>query len=713
MKKSITVIGASLAAVVTLSACAGGGSAASGAAFAPVEERSWVVQSPDKSITATVGMDTADNLYYSVVKDGVTVVEKSELGLDIREDDLNVITFVRETPRRVKGKYKNKTGKHSTVEYDCYETKLTFKAWEHYLDIYMRAYDDGYAFRYGLRKIDGSEGEAKIDGEKTSFTIPNDSTLWTQLYAPYTNFTVVDELKDENIDTFAYERSSYNRTFATELTGNDKVTFPVLYKPDSESDVYSLVTESELIGSGFYGSVLQSIPQSDSLKLQTVPTPAGSIEDDGKVSLPFESPWRVGITGSLADVVESELVEKVYDSEGYWRPDNYEELSAEEQAIYSYDWVEPDVTCWSWIIYRADDQNNFAIHKAYLDKCADMGWKYLLLDGGWSNTYTHSGTSKTSGTNLAKDGITDTDVPPDWNSFVEYANSKGIKLFVWGDAIRTFSNSNYDVLCDTLDRWVDMGISGVKLDFWDGARLLRDSGQMPIHRGEDSENIKWYDTVLQECAKRKILVNCHGCNKPTGARRKYPNLINMEGIQGAEMNSNTAVGTINQLFTRAVIGPSDFTPMLKPNKHQFTRGFMLSLAILFEGQTTVGDTMTELNNSVIRDLYTDLPVLRDDTKFLCGEPNNYYCAAVRYGDDWFIACANGLVANDIKINFSFLGDGEWSGFLYEDDPEFIETAGNSLADIVKTAKNGYTKSSKETFNVKATGGFVLHLKKQK
>ncbi len=709
MKKRILKFGmAAYALVFGLSMAACSTETVVKTALAPVVTKSWTVESPDKTIVASIEMDSKSNVYYSVTKDDVTVVERSGLGLEIREDDLNFLTFERETPKHITGSYENKTGKHSVVEYDCYELKLTFKSWEHYLDIYMRVYDDGYAFRYGLRTLDGSAGEAKIDEEKSEFTLSNDATLWTQLYKPYTDFTVTEELQDENLDTFAYERSTYNATLASDLTKDDKVTFPVLYKPDSDSEIYSLVTESELVGSGFYGSVLQSVP-GGRLKLQTVPTPAGSIEDDGYVSLPFESPWRIGVTGSLATVVESELVEKVYDDASYWKPDNYDELSAEEQTIYDYDWVEPGVTAWSWIIYRADDQNNFAIHKAYLDKCAEMGWKYLLLDGGWSNAYSVKSTSVTSGTNMANDGITADDVPEDFTKFMAYANEKGIKIFVWGDAIRTFSNANYDMLCYTLDQWKAMGVSGVKLDFWDGIRLMRDSGQMPKHRCEDSENIEWYETVYQECAKRQLLVSIHGCNKPTGERRVYPNVIQREAVYGAEMNANTAVGTINQLFTRAVIGPTDWTPLLKPlSGHKFTRAFMLSLSVLFEGQTTIGDTITELNSEVVQEYLKDLPVLRDQTIFLCGAPDMYYCAAVQAGDSWYIACANGVLGRDVAIDFSFLGNGTYSGYIYEDNNDDMV---GSLANLKRTQVT-FTSSSSGTFHADSKGGFVIHLQKQ-
>ena len=396
MKKTVCKLFAVALAVcmlLTIAACNPDGNPIIQKALEARETNSWEVSSPDTSIKVSVGMDSAGSVYYSVNKDGVAVVDKSALGLDIREDDLNSLAFDKKTVRRITGSYSNITGKHSEVEYDAMELQLTFKSWKHTLDVYLRAYDDGYAFRYKLDSAGGGK-TAKIDEEKSSFTIPTSSLVWRQVYKPYTDFTVIDALKNENLDTFAYERSSYDYIPASGILQNDQIAFPVLYRPDVNEDVYSLVTESAVVGSGFYGSILQAAAVGDDeLRLQTVPTPAGSIEDDGYVSLPFTSPWRVGITGTLQTVVESELVEKVYDDAEYWKPDNYDELSDEEKEIYNYDWVDPDVCAWSWIVYRAADQKNFAIHKAYLDKAAEMGWKYLLLDGSWSAEYKIRGDS--------------------------------------------------------------------------------------------------------------------------------------------------------------------------------------------------------------------------------------------------------------------------------------------------------------------------------
>lgn len=447
-----------------------------------VEVGSWIVTSPDGDIRADMKLDSEGSLTYTIKRGTEYVVEPSNLGLDIVEDDLRIVSVDKVTERRLQGVYANKSGKTSSVEYDCNELTLTLKGYKFYLDVVMRAYDDGYAFRYNLRAIDGSEGTVTVESENSEFAVPSTATIWTQVYQPITggNF-------------FAYE-NSYVRRSVTGLQG-EYLSFPMLYRL-KKSDTYSLVTESELIGSGFYGSFLkESEDKPGTGILQTVPTPAGCMENDNQISYPFTSPWRVGITGDLNTVIESELVEKVYGNAEYWKPDNYDELSKEEQEIYNYDWVDSGVAAWNWLIetsVNGNKQQDYEMHRRYLHLASDMGWKYVLLDSGWER---------------------DVD-PAAITAFMQEAKNLGVKVLVWCNSLVDFPSKEY--LQYTLDRWAAYGIAGIKIDFFDGQ-----NAKAPTFYGEDTETIAWYETIYQECAKRKMLVNCHGSNKPTGERRVY------------------------------------------------------------------------------------------------------------------------------------------------------------------------------------------------
>lgn len=627
---------------------------------------SWLTSSPDGKIKAEVVMDYAGELSYTVKRNNVTVIEKSALGIDIAEDDLRLLSVENVKTERVKGSYDNITGKHKTVEYDCNQTTITLKGWTFEYDLIMRSYDDGYAFRYNVRKCDGTSGVMVWNEEKTEFALPEGSTTWVQPFTPINS--------DGNF--FAYENGFQN--IRTEELAGTYVSMPMLYKVKG-TQVYSLITESDLIGSGFYGTFLkESADKEGTGILQTVQTPAGYLFDDNKISYPFKSPWRVGIVGSLKTVEESELVEKVFDDVQPWRPDNYDSLSAEEKKTYDYEWVEPGVAAWNWLVYlNISGQGDYALHRRYVNLAAEMGWKYVLIDGGWDD-----------GLNVN-----------DFKNFVKEANDKGVKVLVWCHSFNDFASGNVSTLQQGLDLWKSWGISGIKIDFFDGQ-----SSDNPKFFGEDTGTIDWYEKIYQECAKREMLVNCHGSNKPTGERRIYPNVINREAIKGNEMKTVcTASETVNELFVRRVVGPNDFTPVVNPIGSNMTMAYQMALAVLLEsGTPSMADFEYVYTDKLIKEFYKHIPSVCDDTLFLGGEPDKYYVGAVRSGDEWFVAGVNSILPTTAKVDFSFLED----GVTYE-----AEIFTNHATDIKKVEKKmmQITKDDIEFFDMIKNGGFAIRL----
>lgn len=635
----------------------------------PGDRGGWTVASPDGEIKADLKMDSAGELTYSVKKGDLTVVEQSKLGFDIKEDDFRIVTVEGANAKRITGSYNNKSGKHAKVEYDCNELTLTLKAYEFYLDVIMRAYDDGYAFRYNIRAIDGGEGTITVESENSEIAVPVTSAVWAQTYVSINN----------KGNFFAYE-NPYVRRVASNLA-TQYLSMPFLYQLKG-TDVYSLVTESDLVGSGYYGSFLKEAEENEGTGIfKTEHTPAGCTPNDNVISYPFTSPWRLGITGDMKTVIESELAEKVFDNAEYWKPDNYDELSEEDQEIYTYDWVEPGVVAWNWLVETSigkNTQRDWPMQKTYVDLAHDMGWKYILLDANWDREFDED----------------------KFRDFMDYADSKDIKVLVWCNALNDFANGNLPVLCSKLDKWAKFGIAGIKIDFFDGQ-----SANNPTHQGEDIGTIKWYESIYQECAKRKMVVNCHGANKPTGERRIYPNVLTREGIYGNEFTTVDATATVNSLFTRAVIGPSDFTPVVKPLSKGLTMGHEMALAALYEaGLPSMADYASTYRDELISDYYKAVSALKDETLFLCGEPDGYYCAAVRCGDDWIVAGVNSILKTTTEIDFSFLGEGTYVA-------EYFEDVADDNTAVTKTTKT-ITKDSKEEVTMLRNGGFVYHLKKQ-
>lgn len=635
-------------------------------------DSAYKVTSPDGQITLSVSQSDNGAVTYKVVKGSQVIVETSKLGLNLEEENLGEgLTFVSKSRSDVSYDYDNKSGKHSHVSGSGKEMTLTFQKGYFTLKLIARAYNDGYAFRYDLTSSDESVSIIKVNDELTEFALPAQSYAYVQPY----------RTSRDDGEYFSYEETFLAKKF-NDLYGIT-VAMPMMYRV-GKSDVYSLITESELIGSGYYGSFLQESEENETLGiLQTVPTPAAKWGANQYIDCPFTTPWRVGIVGDLATVQESELVEAVYGNVEYWKPDDYDTLSEEEKAIYDYDWVDAGTTSWNWLYYQYTANSNISqkdweLQKTCVDKTAEMGWSYILLDGGWDSL------------NYTK--LTD---------FCNYAKERNVKVLVWLDAFSSFDGADKRTLVRRLTRYAECGIAGIKIDFFDGQTMYGNND----FQGEDTETIKWYETVYQECAKLKLVVNCHGSNKPTGERRVYPNVICREGVRAYEMYPNLgATEIVNSLFVRGVVGPADFAPSVIPFKDNLTTCALMATAVAYEsGMSGMSDDLSVYTSADYKDFFTDFPSAWQDMKFLGGTPSEYYCVARQSEDGaWYVACINnGETPNDVVVDFSFL-DGDYNARIYTDGSEYNETT---------VTQEAVSSSDSKTFTVGEGGGIVIKLTK--
>ena len=201
--------------------------------------------------------------------------------------------------------------------------------------------------------------------------------------------------------------------------------------------------------------------------------------------LPVYTPWRMVVAGDLATVFETTMTENLCPS----------------TKIDDMSWIKPGVSAWYW---GGSDGNKTDIQKVYggiregeydhADFAAEMGWPYTLIDGGWSAEW----------------------VP----SLVKHAQEKGVECLLWQTAklsdSQDFSNGNME---KTLKQWADWGIKGIKIDFWEDDSYV---------------TMKRMEKLLDLCGKYKMMVNYHGCIRPSGLRRTYPYLMTQEGICGGE-----------------------------------------------------------------------------------------------------------------------------------------------------------------------------------
>lgn len=630
------------------------------------DEPNWTLTSPDGKITLDVYF-AKGQIAYSVAKGDVTVVEKSNIGMATDKCEFVDLTFVESQTDSKTISYTNVSGKTKQVTTSYKQNILTFAEGDYMLDVVFRTYNDGYAFRYNIRKADGSEGDFTVTDELTHFALPGNAKTYAMAVVTIVGLLGGDEY-------YSYEDKYQYRSYKN-LT-NEQLGFPVLYSVKSGDDeVYSLITEADIYGREYHGSALQ-IDGTDGLK--TIHMPACGSEVSMNASYPFTSPWRVAVVGGLDTMVESTLVEDVYDEIEPWKPDDYDSLSEEEKQIYTYDWVKPGAAAWSYLNFDGDPakqaaQSNLELQRQYVDAIADLGWTWLVLDAGWD---TGSFTEKL------------------FVDFVQYANAKGVHIMVWADSYSSFYTRTQTSA--TLAKWAKWGIEGVKIDFFDGqgAPYLSDKWKLESQQSLDDH----YEMFYQEAAKYKMVVDCHGCNKPTGERRQYPHVINREAVRGYEFKNVDSKQTAYLPFTRSSIGPTDFTPAIIPYlSGTVTVAHNMGLAVTLEsGMPTFSDMPDHFTSGEYLDFYRNLPVVWDETKLVTADLGDYVVIARRSGNKWYVGCTASY-AGTIDVDLSFLGEGNFTARIWQD----------SEYNKVSQSSQSVTSASKLSLTVQKGGGFTM------
>ncbi|THF77599.1 glycoside hydrolase family 97 catalytic domain-containing protein [Cohnella fermenti] len=370
----------------------------------------WVVESPSKSIKATLSLTATGRLVYNVAADGIAAIDPSSLGLETSLGSLSSgLVFDSREDQVIDETYSLISGKKSSVRNHANEMTVRFTKDGVALAIVMRAYDDGFAVRYG---IEGT-GELKINSEGTAFTAPGNVEAFMLPYGSLGAWNEDAYIGGTMQDTVG---KSYN--------------MPFLYKTLGETWV--LLNEAAL-SPEYTGSVLFG-EAGNVLRYKFSPTQGTA--NPVRTNAPWVSPWRSAVIGKLGDIVENNLAEN---------------LSPAPDPSIDWSFVKPGIAAWLWYVAGAE-QDNPELFKQYIDYAADMGWKYMVMDEGWQGSR-----------NNVPQGRYRTREYPDWlKEVAEYAKSKGIGLMAWMHSIDVDTADEREDLV-----WmIEQGLVGFKLDFF-------------------------------------------------------------------------------------------------------------------------------------------------------------------------------------------------------------------------------------------------------
>lgn len=395
-------------------------------------------------------------------------------------------------------------------------------------------------------------------------------------------------------------------------------TMPLLYRT---SDEYVMITEAALYG---YSGMRLRAESGASLR-------ADFTEQEGfRLSGDIVTPWRVTIIARDLDaLVNTDIITSL-------NPAPDPELFADTS------WIVPGRSLWSW--WSGIDGRFMTLEgeKQVIDTASSLGIEYSTVDDGWE------------------------DRPDKWEflqELAEYAESRGVGLFVWRHWEKLNDPADdYRQMRAFLDSVAAIGIKGVKVDFMNGEGLRQ---------------IDFNTHLLKNAARRRLLVNLHGCQKPTGEIRTFPNEITREGVRGIELNRITACyerrmrdegidldpdryvpGNENQNipashnaalpFTRGVLGAADYTPIAFSMPGSTTAAHQLACALLLDSPLlTIAENPFVLTGDEryrpALDIIRRLPTVWDETVVLPqSEIGRLAVIARRKGNTWYIAGVNTL-----------------------------------------------------------------------
>ena len=660
-----------------------------------LEARVETAQSPDGNIV--VNVDVKDGVpVYNVVFNGKQVIPESRLGLELVSakagGDFNNFDNKQAVDQNslydgfsmLTARYTSHDetwqpvwGEETSIRNHYNEMAVTFNqaAFDRYIVVRFRVYDDGVGFRYEFPQQPNLTYFV-IKEELTEFAMPGDITAWW-IGGDY--------------DTQEYQ---YTRSRLSEIRGlfRDQITPNASQTQFSDTGVQTALQlkTDDGIYINLHEAALVDYPcmhlnlDDTRMVFQSWLTPDAQ-GNKGYMQTPCRTPWRtIMIVDDARKVLASRLILnlnepcKIEDTSwikpvkymGVWwemiagrNSWNYtDELPSVQLGVTDYSKVKPNGR------HGANNENV----KRYIDFAAANGFDQLLIEGwneGWEDWFGNS-----------KDYVFDFLTPyPDFDIKMlnEYAHSKGMRLMMHHET--SSSVRNYERHLEQAYQLMEKyGYNSVKTGY---------VGNI-IPRGEHHYGqwmVNHYQYCVEQAAKHHIMVNAHEAVRPTGLCRTWPNLIGNESALGTEYQAfaGTRPGHTAILpFTRLQGGPMDYTPGIvemdiskfspdNPSHCLSTICGQLALYVTLYSPLQMAADLPE-NYARFMDAFQfikDVPVEWERSVYLEAEPMELVTIARKdkNSDAWFMGSVTGMNAHDSAIRLDFLDKGRnYEATIYAD-----------------------------------------------
>jgi alpha-glucosidase len=585
----------------------------------------------------SVDVRAAPDLAYDVAYDGKPLIADARLSLDVDHRRLGAAARITGTKTRAVDDQVTPAVRLKAASLADHYNEVRIACAGGYT-VTFRAYDEGVAYRFETA-LDAAQ--VKVFGEEALFRFAADAPVF---------------YPDEGKTFFSHNEQLFKPVSLTAIPAGDLASLPAVVATAAGPKV--AIAEADIES---YPGLWLRATGTPALAAAFPPYPLeekAARDRDIKVTRAADYiavttgtrayPWRLlAVAPRDGDLITNSLVYLLQ------RPSQIADTS----------WIKPGQVAWDWW----NDRNlagvpfkpgvNTETYEFYVDFAARYGIDYIILDEGWY---------KTGNLLQVAPGL---DMP----ALLAHARARHVGIILWA-VWKTFA----DQLDPALAQFEAWGIKGVKVDF-----MQRD----------DQPVIDFYHRVARELAKRKMLVDFHGGQRPALMTRTWPNIISTEGVKGMEhlkwSNVSDPEHNVTLPFTRMFLGPMDYTPgaMLNATRAQFrvvfhqpmslgTRCHQVAMYVVYESplQMLADSPTNYLREAETTAFISKIPTVWDETRVLDGRIGDYVVVARRAGSDWYVGAMTDWTPRELEIDLaSFLPPASWQMVAFADGPDADRT----------------------------------------
>ena len=577
-----------------------------------INKRSVTVTSPGNNIKTEI-KEKNGKLFYSVVKDGETILKASSLGLKLK----NINTF----PSKIEGysisdfdnTWKPLYGRVSKIRNHYNELTLNISSGINY-NIIIRAYDDGVAIRYVLPE-NKDMTDFTITEDLTSFRFTNDVTLWAA----------------------NGERHNFGPALIDSLKKGQNLLTPVVAK--FNDSCYVALLEAAIYNFDYF-----TIKKTGKRTLKCDMSPSEG-------TFPAFTSWRTIITGNSPGALKvSNLVMNLNP------PDTLKDDS----------WIKPGKSMWDWRVwgYVTDDGYRYDLDTPsqlrLIDFASKNGIKYLLMDADWYGSEFSEESDPTSPNqkiNIRKN--------------LAYAKEKGVKIILYLNDI----GAKKFGLERVLKQFSDWGAAGIKYGFMKGRdqEKVRYTRKVVEMCAKYHLFVDFHDAPVPPSGDSRTYPNIltrEYCHSQADAKRSYwpETAVSSPFINGLTGSIDLCDGWYDLEGAESRVRVFEPIPGTAAAENA-------KLVVNYSGLKVLPDAPEEYNKKY--DLFgfiRKLPDTFDDVKIINDVIGESITVIRRAGDEWFIGSLTNRQPRTLNISLDFLDNGkEYDITLYEDadDTDFL------------------------------------------